>query len=293
MPNEEKKIKDKEKSQTMKMMIPKILMMIILGQTLLRAQAYDIRLVQSSSRDTLKVDMYLQTMGGNSDRLGDATFVFEFNPANLSYLGKDEDYDGRWDNNTTGDYFDMFSINVGVNTSMDVIRSSSGSGLDIPGEMTRVGRVMFRIEVLDVLSGVSWSQTIPPSIYSWTGENITSRFNLVEPGDFMLTTLTGVEDREIYSIPETFDLSQNYPNPFNPDTRFHYQLPEGCDVSIAIYSLLGQKVLDVIQEKQPAGHYEAQWDGMDNFGRPVPSGMYIIRMNAGEFKTIRKMTLIR
>ncbi len=94
-------------------------------------------------------------------------------------------------------------------------------------------------------------------------------------------------------IPAEFALSQNYPNPFNPETTFEYQLPEECSVSIKVYTLLGQEVKNLVEEHQPAGHWTAKWDGTDNFGRKLPSGIYLLRMKAGSYTQIRKTTLTR
>jgi len=97
----------------------------------------------------------------------------------------------------------------------------------------------------------------------------------------------------INPIPTEFALSQNYPNPFNPETTFGYQLPEECSVSIKVYTLLGQEVKNLVEEHRPGGHWTAEWNGTDNFGRKLPSGIYLLRMKAGSYTQIRKMTLTR
>lgn len=95
-----------------------------------------------------------------------------------------------------------------------------------------------------------------------------------------------------------FLLGQNYPNPFNPETAISYQLsPKGqaalSNVDLAVYNLRGQKVRTLVQARQPAGGYEVQWDGRDDGGRPVPSGVYFYRLQAGGQAAARKMHLIR
>ena len=97
----------------------------------------------------------------------------------------------------------------------------------------------------------------------------------------------------INPIPTEFALSQNYPNPFNPETTFEYQLPEECYVSIKVYTLLGQEVRTLIAKSQPAGHWTVKWDGANNSGRKLSSGIYLLRMKAGSYTQIRKMTLTR
>jgi hypothetical protein len=78
-------------------------------------------------------------------------------------------------------------------------------------------------------------------------------------------------------IPDKFALSQNYPNPFNPETTFSYDLPEDSRVGIRIYSLLGAEMKTLENGQKSAGHYTLTWDGKDNLGRTVSSGIYFIR----------------
>ena len=97
----------------------------------------------------------------------------------------------------------------------------------------------------------------------------------------------------ISPVPKEFALDQNYPNPFNPETTIKYQLPKDGRIHIAIYSLLGEKVADLVDEVKQAGYYSAVWKGMDGNGNQVASGIYFIWMNSGEFRSVRKVTLLR
>ena len=97
----------------------------------------------------------------------------------------------------------------------------------------------------------------------------------------------------IKPVPTTYDLAQNFPNPFNPVTTINYQLPEEVYVSIAIYSLLGVEVRELIAENQEPGDYSITWDGSDESGTKLASGIYFIHMKAGNFTSIRKMTLMK
>jgi len=90
-----------------------------------------------------------------------------------------------------------------------------------------------------------------------------------------------------------FSLYQNYPNPFNPNTVISYQLPTGDQVDLIIYDLLGQQIRRLVKEIQPAGYYEIQWNGTDDLGKGVASGIYIYQLKVGNFVDSRKMLLIR
>jgi flagellar hook assembly protein FlgD len=88
-------------------------------------------------------------------------------------------------------------------------------------------------------------------------------------------------------------LSQNYPNPFNPETTIRYGLPEMSPVKIIVYSILGQNVKTLVDDMIPAGQHSVTWDGTDNKGEQVTSGMYIYRIEAGNFRQSRKFMLLR
>ena len=90
-----------------------------------------------------------------------------------------------------------------------------------------------------------------------------------------------------------FRLEQNYPNPFNPTTTIPYKLPRSDQVDLSIYNSLGQEVRTMMNTIQAAGEYQVIWDGRDNHSRPVPSGVYIYRLQGENFSDSRKMMLIR
>jgi len=94
-------------------------------------------------------------------------------------------------------------------------------------------------------------------------------------------------------IPAEFGLSRNRPNPFNPVTNIGYQLAEVGQVRLHIYNVLGQEVRRLVQEEQEAGYYRAAWDGRDNSGRGLSTGVYIYRMTAGRYVATEKMMLLK
>ncbi len=100
-------------------------------------------------------------------------------------------------------------------------------------------------------------------------------------------------DESNFIRPQSFQLDQNYPNPFNPITQIKYHLPESGLVKLIIYNTLGQEIRRLVHEKQPAGIHQIYWDGRDNEGRMVVSGIYIYQIAAGEFLCQRKMILLK
>jgi len=93
--------------------------------------------------------------------------------------------------------------------------------------------------------------------------------------------------------PKAFKLAQNYPNPFNPMTLIEFQLPEQCQVRIAIYNMLGQEVRSLVDDVKPAGYHSVIWDGRDNAGAIVSSGIYYYRMITSSYNEVKKMVLLR
>ncbi len=94
-------------------------------------------------------------------------------------------------------------------------------------------------------------------------------------------------------IPVMYALEQNYPNPFNPTTTITYRLPEQREVTLTVYNILGQVVKSLVQDVQAAGSYAIRWDGTNDHGTGVSSGMYIYRLRAGNFVQSRKMMMLR
>ena len=94
-------------------------------------------------------------------------------------------------------------------------------------------------------------------------------------------------------LPTVFSLAQNFPNPFNPATTISFDLASESEVSLVIYDGTGQVVRQVVQgQTYGAGQYNAHWDGLDNNGNAVASGVYIYKLRAGTFSSMKKMTLL-
>lgn len=94
-------------------------------------------------------------------------------------------------------------------------------------------------------------------------------------------------------LPTSFRLYTNYPNPFNPTTTISYDLPQSLQVRLAVYNILGQRVVLLVDDRQAAGHYEIAWDGRDGRGQSVASGMYFYKIEAGDFVQSKKMMLLK
>jgi len=147
---------------------------------------------------------------------------------------------------------------------------------------------------------------------SFIGESETSDYvdaAMVTGDNYYIVTAVDVHDNESDAspavsltsmsvdggegVPDVFALHQNYPNPFNPITNIRFDVPENSMVSMAIYDLLGHKVRTLINYEMNAGFHSIQWNGTNDHGNPLASGMYIYRINAGGFHAVKKLVFMK
>jgi len=113
----------------------------------------------------------------------------------------------------------------------------------------------------------------------------TRYFSVKEPTD--LTESAGS------NLPKEYRLIQNIPNPFNPSTTIQFELPRAGMVTIEITNVLGQEIATLAERRYTAGSWSIVWDGKDNYGKPVPSGIYLCRLTAGNYDESIKMMLVK
>ncbi len=101
----------------------------------------------------------------------------------------------------------------------------------------------------------------------------------------------GVEDEKVQ--PRKFALHQNYPNPFNPTTQIQFDMAEAGVAKLIVYDVLGRQVRTLVSGHMPAGRFNIVWDGKNNRGQMVGTGVYFLRMVAGDYVSVKKMTLLR
>ena len=118
--------------------------------------------------------------------------------------------------------------------------------------------------------------------------------------EYASTIIVGIEDEMTTSIDNTSVLLNNYPNPFKPSgagrspaTTISYQLPEYSKVNLSVYNIKGKKVKTLVNEKLDAGTHQVVWNGKDENGKSVTSGIYFYKMNSGKFTSIKKMILLK
>lgn len=98
---------------------------------------------------------------------------------------------------------------------------------------------------------------------------------------------------EVDEIPAAFRLLQNFPNPFNPVTMIEFAVAGECPVDLAIFDVSGRKIKQLVQGTRPPGRYREKWDGTNDRGAHVATGLYFYRLRAGSFVSVKKMVLIK
>ena len=184
-------------------------------------------------------------------------------------------------------------------------RVSAGSAVDINGD-----GVVSILDLILVSQGIAGSSAAPPNppaplsggegrVDAATIEAWIAQAQLKDDGS--LAFKQGIENLESLLaslIPEETDLLANYPNPFNPETWIPYQLAESAEVTLTIYDMNGQLVRRLTVGHQAAGMYRsrsraAYWDGRNQLGEPVASGLYFYTLRVGEFTATRRMLILK
>ena len=156
--------------------------------------------------------------------------------------------------------------------------------LDIEG-LVPGGIRVYGLDVGDDMDGDGKAEIIFSRGSTRGGQTAPALFLAEEPGS------TGITDNQ--TVPQSFELFQNFPNPFNPETQIKFGLPTASRVTLTIYNVLGQKVRTLVNGFLEAKVHTVRWDGRNDRGMQVPSGMYFYRLKAKGFIKTNRMLLIR
>jgi len=247
---------------------------------------------ENPENDTLLSTIWADDSLPTNDNFSTAYFISTNSFTDTSYtLGMTDDYDyyGQIPWPETGPDV-VYAIIIGQ--QVDILQGSifgMSSDLDIfllndPNP-----------QALVAYGGESFTFTnVPPDTYYVVIDGFHGAAE--PPGSFILQVqqniVVGIQD-PINNVPAAYDLKQNYPNPFNPTTIISYDLPIKSEVELSIYNILGQKVITLVNTNQPPGSYNVIWDGRNEIGERVASGIYIYQIKMGNFIKTRKMILMK
>jgi Leucine-rich repeat (LRR) protein len=196
-------------------------------------------------------------------------FTFEDIEPNVGVPSNSFTYSPQADVGTVQDE----TINAGDNLTLTVTVGGTSNhyqwmkdNVDIPGAVS---------SSYDIVS----AQASDAGIYVCKITNaIATALTLTSKPITVTVSGTGIEEKAA-TLPETMALYQNYPNPFNPSTTIDYQMPHTAEVTLTIYDVNGHLVRQLVRGVIPAGYHSAPWDGTDDTGKAVASGMYFYRIN--------------
>ncbi len=189
------------------------------------------------------------------------------------------------------------SVEVTVSEGWNLIGSISQS-LPIT-EVTSNPPGLITSQFFGYQSRYNISNTIEPGKAYWVKVHQSGTLNLSSSTTASATSIRIVPTSELppqpppggihgETVPAKFALEQNYPNPFNPSTIINYQLPIDNYVTLKVYDVIGQEVATLVNEMQDAGYKSVTWDASN-----VPSGIYLLRLNAGGFVEVKKLLLMK
>ncbi|MGB2868551.1 MAG: carbohydrate binding domain-containing protein [Bacteroidota bacterium] len=147
--------------------------------------------------------------------------------------------------------------------------------------------------ILTVPNGASAVSVRARSWHLWYGTSYWDDFALQQ----ITAVGTGVEESGPHTVaggvPTEYILSQNFPNPFNPSTMIQYSIPQAGNVRLEVFNILGQQVAMLVNEAQSAGKWTVRWNGVDNTGAKVATGLYLYRLTTPSTVLSRKMLLLK
>jgi hypothetical protein len=214
------------------------------------------------------------TVGGVT--VASATVVFEqATPVELASFGGEAADQGVVLNWTTGSQTN--------NAGWRILRSEDGENYEAVGSFVQgAGTTEELLNYTFTDEGLPQSETV---FYVLEQLDLDGSVHLSNPIEVLLGA-------RFQDIPQDFSISA-YPNPFNPSTTVSYDLPSAELVSIVIYDVLGQEVRRLVDDQKTPGRYSIRWDARDNSNRPVGSGVYIAKIEAGTFSQAQKMLLLK
>ena len=239
--------------------------------------------------DIVQVDYNPATKGaGNPVRLLDAATLFKGKQANLDAIEVvDDDHNGT---------FESIVFSTSGSEKLKDGRQVKPSVIYLYNRETDTVEELFdpKSDGLSKNSVQIGSVSTLGPLKPWgTGPRPDPAAKKAKKGQALLAKVGEGETQTPEAVPEAFGLDQSYPNPFNPSTTIRYGLPEASNVSLVVYSILGQQVRMLVSGAQGAGYHTVVWDGRDEAGRMAAMGVYIYRLQAGTFSQVKKMILAK
>jgi hypothetical protein len=232
------------------------------------------------------IDCDVRMLTGRSQR--NARIIWAYVDGNNYRFAEGDDLNNRWRiyERVGGTNTVRLTVNQTINTNtfyhMTVTVASNGTATLAVNSAT-LGSYAFGSSVTGLIGcGFSRSNSDFDNFCAGSGGSIAEQIDPLAETNLKATPL-----------PQAFGLGQNYPNPFNPTTNIAFSLSEEAKIDLMVFNLLGQRVRTLVNEVRPAGHYTVTFDGRDNGGVTLPSGIYFYRLSNGREVVTKRMMFIK
>ncbi len=207
---------------------------------------------------------------------------------------RDEHFNGMWQYVSMPWTFLQMSDSLELATLVPWSLAWEGSSDDAEGDSssfdhTYLRTIKWHTKPENNSLRAAYKAAVPTYLDStWTIDDIV--FTKKADGVYPPTALDGNYDPK---IPNDYELGNAYPNPFNPMTNIEFKLPVSNKVTVVIYNIMGQKVRTLVNDFRVSGTHKLRWNGRNEMGQKVSTGMYFVRMNASHFSSVKKIVLIK
>ena len=260
------------------------------------SEKFDLNFVRVENSEFYDVKVQIRSGNRNGEfKMGSANLVFKYHKEALAdpVLLESHHFSGEFYNvmYMSQPFTGMVSINI------ELFVPEYGTLVD--KENIDVATIRFAVADSSKSAQLKWRKKSPNATIVFVDDEVTllSNGKLKNWNESILEDATLVLDNtttaQLNTLPTVFELSQNYPNPFNPTTTLKFALPEAAKTTLMIYNVTGQLVKTVVDNNLEAGYYNMIWDATNNNGQRVSSGVYFYRINAGSFKEVKKMILMK
>jgi len=186
-----------------------------------------------------------------------------------------------------------FSVTT-AGTSENVLVQLSGGGMGtFSGTGVEVAIIYFKVITSTGMSPLNFDQIAGHTFLTTTGLQDITGSNITFSSGQVNVLYTDIHMFNNSQIPVSYSLHQNYPNPFNPTTTIEYSIQKSEYVRLFIYDVLGQRVKTLVDRPQQSGWFRVTWDGTNDLGEKVSSGLYLCQFRSSPNILIKKMTLIQ
>jgi flagellar hook assembly protein FlgD len=194
-------------------------------------------------------------------------------------------------------YVDISAI-IGAPTNLQASVTSPHVHLTWAAPSVTSGMTAYRLYrngamIMMIMPATTTAYTDSPTSSGEHSYYVTSMFGMTESAASNTATITITANQDGTELPGMTALNGNYPNPFNPETNISFSLSKHQYAHLAVYNLAGQKIRDLSQGNMPAGHHVVSWNGTDDLGNKVASGIYLYKLETDNKTLVRKMIMLK